>query len=115
MEHRLLDDTAIAQMFDDDPLEQLRRDTGVPDTLRVDDDDRAARADAEARRLASLDAIGPEQEALALEKGRQQLVQAPAARIRSAKRADANQHVARIWVHTRRGNVFGHVPEGTGQ
>lgn len=70
MKHRLLDDAAIPQMFDDDPLEELRRDSRVPDALRIDDDDRAAGADAEAWRLPSLDAIGAEKEALALEKSR---------------------------------------------
>ncbi len=79
MEHRFLDNAAIPKMFDDDPLEQLGRDTRVPDALRIDDYDRAARADAEARRFPSLHATGTEQEAFALEKSRQQLVQGPSA------------------------------------
>src|SRR5262245_17648186 len=115
MENRLLDDASIAQMLDDDPLEQLRRDAAVPDALGVHDDDRPSGADAQAGRLASLDAVWPEQQTFALEKLRQQLVQPPSSRIGRAKTAHANQHVARIWVHPRRGNVFGHVPEGIAQ
>lgn len=113
MEHRLLDDAAVPQMFDDDSLEQFRRDARIPDALGVDDYDRATRADAEARRLPSLHAAGAEQEAFALEKSRQPLVQGPSTRIRSAKRTHADQHVARIRVHARQGNVIGHYPEGT--
>jgi hypothetical protein len=115
MEDRLLDDAAVPQMFDDDSLEQRRRDTRIPDALRVDDYDRATRADAEARRLPSLHATGAEQKAFALEKSRQQLVQRPSTRIWSAKRAHADQYVARIRVHAWQGSDLGHVPEGTAQ
>jgi hypothetical protein len=74
MEHRLLDDAAIPQVFDDNSLEQRRRDTRIPDALRVDDYDRTARAHTKAWRLPPLHTAGTEQEAFTLEKSRQQLV-----------------------------------------
>lgn len=67
MKHGLLDDTPVAEVFDDDAFEQGGRDASVPDALGVDDDDRATGAHAEARGLTAFDALGAEEEAFALE------------------------------------------------
>ncbi len=58
-------------MLDDDPLEQLRADAGVPDAFGVDDDDRAAGADAKTGGLATLHTVGAEEEVFALQESRQ--------------------------------------------
>lgn len=60
VEHGLLDDVTVAQMLDHDALEQLRRDAGVPDAIRIHDDDWAAGAHTQTGRLSSLDPIGTE-------------------------------------------------------
>lgn len=44
MKHGFLDHLAVAQMLDDDALEELGGDARVPDAVGVDDDDRSARA-----------------------------------------------------------------------
>lgn len=75
MENRGLDDLSTAEVLDDDPLEQLRGHAGVPDAVRVDDDDRAAGADTETGRLAPLYPGGSEQEALPPQESGQQLIQ----------------------------------------
>jgi len=78
MKHRVLHDAPIAQMFNDDPLEQWRRDAGVPDAFGIHDDDRAAGADAETRGFASLYPPWAEQQAFPLEQGREEAVEFPA-------------------------------------
>ena len=67
MEHRIFHDAAIAQMFNDDSLEECRRDTGIPDAFGIHDDDRAAGADAKARRFTTLHAPGTEEQPFALQ------------------------------------------------
>ena len=67
MKHRLLHHAPVAQVLDDDALEERRGDARVPDAFRVHDDDRAAGADAEARGLAALHAARAEQQPLPLE------------------------------------------------
>ncbi len=67
MKHRLLHHPTVAEMLDDDALEECRSHAGVPDALRVHDDNGSADAHAEARRLATLDATRPEQQSFALE------------------------------------------------
>ena len=67
MKNRLFHGSSILQVFDDDSLEQLRRDVGVPDSFGINDDDRTVAADAEARCLASLHTRWSEQQILALQ------------------------------------------------
>src|SRR4051812_15772478 len=50
MKHCLLHHSAVAQVFDDDSLQQRWCDVGVPDALGIDHDDRPSGADAQARR-----------------------------------------------------------------
>jgi hypothetical protein len=75
MKHRLLHDSPVPEVFHHDPLQQLRGDGGVPDAFRVHDDDWSAPADAEARGLAALDTSRTEEEPLALQKRRQEVVE----------------------------------------
>ena len=67
MKNRLFHGPAILQMLDDNSLEQLWSDVGVPDSLRVHDDDRATATNAEARGFASFHATRSEEQILPLE------------------------------------------------
>jgi hypothetical protein len=89
----VFDDPAIPQMFDDDALQQGRRHTGVPDTVRIDDNDRTATTNAEARRLTAFDAGRTEQESFPLQERGQQTIELTTAMIGRAKAADADQHM----------------------
>jgi len=59
-EDGFIDDAAVAEMLDDNALEKLWRDTPVPYSLGIDDNDRATRADAKTGRFAALHAAGSE-------------------------------------------------------
>ena len=101
MEHRFLDYSTVAQVLDDDALEERGSDAGVPDAFGIDDDNRTAGADSEARSLAALDALGAEEKAFAFEKAGELRIQLAAALIRRAEAACAHQHMAAIWIHQR--------------
>ena len=101
MEHRFLDDSAVAQVLEDDALKERGSDAGVPDAFGIDDDNRTAGADSQAWRLAALDAVGAEEEALALEKAGEMLVEFSTALTRRAEAACAHQHMAAIRIHQR--------------
>jgi hypothetical protein len=101
MKHRLLDDPPIAEMFDDNPLQQRGRHAPIPDAVGVDDDDRTATANSEAWRLAALDPRGAKEETLALQERRQQPIQVSPAMVGRTEAADANQDVTSIGVHHR--------------
>ena len=102
VEHGLLDDSAVHEMLDDDSLEQRRCDAGIPDSIRVHDDDRPAAADAEARRLAALHAVGSEEKAMALEESWQQPIELTAPAIRRAEAADTYENVSGVRIHSRK-------------
>src|SRR5687767_189770 len=89
-------------MLHHDPLEQLLGHPRVPDPFGIDDDDRTAGADAQARRLAALDASRAEEEVLALEQRGEQGVERAPTPVRRAEAASADEHVARIGLHDRR-------------
>ena len=67
MEYRIFHDAAVPKVLDDDALEEFGRHARVPDALGVDDDDRTARAYAEAWGLASLYAAYTEKKSFSLE------------------------------------------------
>ena len=67
MEDCVLYRTPIFQVLDDDSLEQFRSDVRVPDSFRINDDDRTIAAHTEAGSLASLYPIGTEKQILTLE------------------------------------------------
>lgn len=67
MKDGLLDGSSVAKVLHDNSLEKLWRNAGVPDALRIDDDDGSASADAKAGRLSALHTAGAEQEVFALE------------------------------------------------
>jgi len=62
MKDRFVDRLPAFQVLDDDSLQQRRRYIGVPNALRIDDDNRSVAADTEARRLASLHACRTEEQ-----------------------------------------------------
>jgi hypothetical protein len=66
MEYRFSYRSAFFQMLDHDSLEQVRRHTAIPDSIRVHHDDRSIATDAEARRLPALDSVGSEEKILTL-------------------------------------------------
>jgi hypothetical protein len=82
MKHSLVHDATISQMLDDDALEQSRSDPGIPDALRVHDDDRTAGAYTETGGLAALHSPRAEEQSLALEQTRQQGVERPSLSVR---------------------------------
>src|SRR5262245_46178254 len=88
-------------MLHDDALEQRRRDTAIPDAFGIHDHDWPAAANTKARRLSSLDAIGPEQESLALQQRWQQLIQLAPAVVRRTEAAHTYEHVTCVGLHAR--------------
>ena len=85
MKHCLLHHSAVAQVFDDESVQQCRCDVGVPDAFGIHHDDRPSGADAQARRLTTLDSTGPEEQVFSLEELREQAVERAAATLRRAK------------------------------
>jgi len=112
VEHGLLYHSAVAQVLDDDALEEGGGDTEVPDAFGIDDDDRTAGADSEAWSLAALDATGAEEKPFALEKTGEMRIQLAAAMVRRAEAAGAYQHVAAIWIHQRAERLGDHRHRG---
>ena len=75
MKDRLINGLPMLEVLDDDSLQQRGRDLGVPDALRIHDDDRSVAAHAKARSLTPLHALGPKEQILALEQLGQQRVE----------------------------------------
>lgn len=67
MENRFFDGLPSLEMLDDDSLEKIRRNFGIPDSFRIDDDDRSAAAHAEAGRLSTLNSVRTEKQILSLQ------------------------------------------------
>jgi hypothetical protein len=101
-EHRLVHDSSVSQMLDDNPLQQRRRHVAVPDPFGVHNHDRSPSAHAKAWRLAALDAPRPEQQSFPLKKGWKQAIQLSAPLIRRTMPAHTHQDVAGICIHQRR-------------
>ena len=74
VENRLLDDSTVAQMLDDDALQEIGSNASVPDPLRIHGDDRSARADAEAWRLAALHPARAEEQPFPLKQLREERI-----------------------------------------
>lgn len=110
MKDGVLDNATVAQMLDDDALEQRGRHAGVPDALGIHDDDRSTGADAEAGRFAAFDATRAEEEPFALQQGGQQPVQLASPMIGRAVPADADENVPGIRVHGGRHDVNSRRP-----
>jgi hypothetical protein len=94
MKHCLLDDLPVTEVLDDDPLQQRRRHPGIPDPLRVNDNDRTASANTQTWRLAALDSSRTEEQAFPLQQRWQEIVQITPPTIRRAEAADAHEDVA---------------------
>jgi len=82
VKYGVLHNLTILEMLDDDSLENRRSYTSVPDAIRINDDDRPARADAEARRLSALHPRWTEEQTLALKKRRKVRIQSTAFSVR---------------------------------
>ena len=67
MENRLVDGATALQVLDNNPVQQLRRDTRIPDPVRIHHHNRTSCADAEARRLATFHSRWPEEQSFALQ------------------------------------------------
>ena len=72
VEDSLINRMSLLEMLYHNALQQVRGHAGIPDTFRIHDDDRSGSADAQAWRLTALDALGSEEEILALEQLREQ-------------------------------------------
>ncbi len=94
MKHCLLDDLPVTQVLDDDPLQQRRRHPGIPDPLRVHDNDRTATANTQTWRLAALDPRRTEEQAFPLQQRRQEIVQITPPAVGRAEAAHAHEDVA---------------------
>ena len=82
MKHRLLDYPTLAEVLDDDPLEESRRHSPVPDPLGIDSDDRSAPAHTETRGLAPFDTCGAKEEILALQERGEARIEGAASSLR---------------------------------
>ena len=101
MKDRFVDRLPAFQVLDDDSLQQRRRYIGVPNALRIDDDNRSVAADTEARRLASLHARRTEEQVFPRQKlGEQRIKLSPAA-IGRTEVTSAHQHMAGVRLHLR--------------
>jgi hypothetical protein len=67
MENRFFDRLPSLEMLDDDSLEKIRRNFGIPDSFRIDDDDRPAAAHAKAGGLSTLNSVRTEKQILSLQ------------------------------------------------
>jgi hypothetical protein len=67
VKYSLFDRSPILQMLDNDSFQQVGRDVGVPDPIRIHDDDRSIAADAEAWRFSPLHAIRTKEKIFALQ------------------------------------------------
>jgi hypothetical protein len=99
MKHGLLDDATVAEMLDDDALEQRRCHTRIPHALGVHGDDRPSAAHAEAGRLTPLHAAGPEEQPLALKQRGKLRIESATPTVRRAEAADAHEDVAAVGLH----------------
>jgi hypothetical protein len=79
IEDGLVNDLTVPQVLDHDPFEERRCHPAIPNALWIDHYDRTTGAHAEAWSLATLNALGAEQESLPLQKLCQERVQFPAA------------------------------------
>jgi hypothetical protein len=99
MKDRLVHDPPVAEVLDDDPLEEGWRNACVPDAFRVDHHDRPASAYAEARRLTALHTSRSEEQILAFEQPGEQTVERASSAIRRTESTSADEHVATIRFH----------------
>jgi hypothetical protein len=93
VEDSLFDHTALPKVLDHDAFEQRGGHPGVPDRIRIHDDDGTASANSQARCLPSLHPIRSEQESFTLKQVGKQGIQLPAASIRRTEPAGANEDV----------------------
>ena len=108
MKEGFFDDLSFLEMLNDDSLEKRGRHCCVPDTVRIDDDDGPALADAKARRLSALHPGWPEQEPVSLEERSEKRVELAAASFGGAKASRADDDVPGVRLHSRERR--GHFP-----
>ena len=94
MENGIGNGLPILEVLDDDALEQLWSDPGVPDAFGIDDHDRSVDAHSEAWRLSTLDASRAEQEILLLQQLGEERIDLAAAPIGRAEITGAHQDMA---------------------
>ncbi len=112
MEDGFFDDAPILEMLDDDSLQQLWRNSTIPDPLRINDDDRPARTYAETRSFTTLDSARPEKQILALEKRCELRVQSASAALGRAETPCTHENVVGIRFHLR--SAAGDVGQSSG-
>jgi len=102
VEDSLINRLSILEMLYHDAVQQVRGHARVPDAFGINDDDGPGGADAEAWRLAPLDALWSEEKIFALEQLREQRVDLSTAAVRRAEFSRAHKHVTGIRLHLRR-------------
>jgi hypothetical protein len=98
---RFFDWFSVLEVFDDDSLEERRRDLGIPDPFRIYDDDRSVATHAKARSFTALDAPGAKKQIFALKQVGEQRVELSPAAVGRAEVAGAYEHVMRVRLHLR--------------
>src|ERR1044072_2785338 len=99
MEDRLLDDSPVPEMLHHDTLEQGRGHSGIPDGIRIHDDDRTARANSETRGLPAFDSIGSEEKPFPVQQVRQHRIEVAAPSRGGTEPARADTDVSRVRSH----------------
>ena len=101
MEDRIFHHFSSFQVLDHNALEKCRRYVRVPDSVRVNDDDRASSADPKARRFSALDPVRTEQQPFALKERRQVRIELSSTPVGRAEASRAHDDVTGIRLHHR--------------
>jgi hypothetical protein len=101
MKNRLRNRFPVLEVLDHYSLQQLGRDLGIPNPLRVHDDDRPVAAHAEAGRLTTLHALRSKEQIFPLQQLREQGIDLASATIGRAEVAGAHEHMSGVPLHFR--------------
>ncbi len=100
MEHRFLDYSFPFQVLDNDPLQQLGSNSGVPDAVGVYDNDRPPFANPEAGGFSTFYPRWAIEETFPVEEGGEKSVQLPALPLRRTECAGADDDVPGVRLHS---------------
>ena len=98
MKRGVINHPSVPQVLDDDPLEQRRSHSPIPDSFRINGHDWSSFANAQTRGFAPLHTPGAEQQPFPFEQFGQQRVQRPAPPFRGTKRPGADENVEAVGV-----------------
>lgn len=99
MKHCIFHDPAALEMLDDDSLEQLRRDSAIPNAFGINDNDWSALAHTEAWSLAPLHTSRTKEQSFALQQRCKKRIQRATAALGRAVASGADDDVPRVRFH----------------